>query len=111
MLKIKGQNIWPLAVEEVIFAYKEVEEYNGHVYLAEGGAEEVTVSLEFKKDTASAVKSRILEALPIQLRDRTGVRMMVGEVPHGTIPRFEYKAIRWTDDRQKGLTKVKFTEK
>jgi len=35
----------------------------------------------------------------------------VEEVAHGTIPRFEYKAIRWTDDRQKGLTKVKFTEK
>lgn len=111
MLKIKGQNIWPLAVEEVIFAYKEVEEYNGHVYLGEGGAEEVAVAVEFKKDAAPAVKSRIVGALPNQLRDRTGVRMQVEEVAHGTIPRFEYKAIRWTDDRQKGLTKVKFTEK
>jgi len=111
MLKIKGQNIWPLAVEEVIFAYKEVEEYNGHVYLGEGGAEEVAVAVEFKKDSAPAARSRILDALPNQLRDRTGVRMGVEEVAHGTIPRFEYKAIRWTDDRQRGLTKVKFTEK
>ena len=111
MLKIKGQNIWPLAVEEVIFASKEVEEYNGHVYLSEDGAEEVKVALEFKKDAAPAVKSRILGALPARLRDRTGVRMQVEEVAHGSIPRFEYKAIRWTDDRQKGLTKVKFTEK
>ena len=46
-----------------------------------------------------------------RLRDRTGVRMEVEEVPHGTIPRFEYKAIRWTDDRHTGLAKVKFTEK
>jgi hypothetical protein len=37
--------------------------------------------------------------------------MEVAEVPWGTIPRFEYKAIRWNDDRQQGLTKVKFTEK
>jgi hypothetical protein len=37
--------------------------------------------------------------------------MRVEEVAHGTIPRFEYKASRWTDDRQKGLTKVTFTEK
>jgi phenylacetate-CoA ligase len=111
MLKIKGQNIWPLAVEEVVFAHKDVEEYTGRVYLAEGGAEEVTVSIEFKKAAAPGVKSRILAELPLRLRDRTGVRMQVDEVPHGTIPRFEYKAIRWTDDRQKGLTKVKFTEK
>ena len=111
MLKIKGQNIWPLAVEDVIFASKEVEEYNGHAYLDQGGAEEVTVAVEFKKDAPPAVKSRILEVLPNQLRDRIGVRMRVEEVAHGTIPRFEYKAIRWTDDRQKGLTKVKFTEK
>lgn len=111
MLKIKAQNIWPLAVEEVIFAHKEIEEYNGHVYVAEGGAEEVTVSIEFRKDAAPAVKSRILGQLPAQLRERTGVRMEVEEVPYGTIQRFEYKAIRWTDDRQKGLTKVKFTEK
>jgi len=111
MLKIKGQNIWPLAVEEVVFAHKEVEEYTGRVYLAEGGAEEVTVSIEFKKVAAPAARSRILGELPLRLRDRTGVRMQVDEVPHGTIPRFEYKAIRWTDDRQKGLTKVKFTEK
>ncbi len=111
MLKIKGQNIWPLAVEEVIFACKEVEEYTGHVYLAEGGAEEVTVTLEFKKDADPATKSHILTQLPPRLRDRTGVRMEVEEVPHGTIPRFEYKAIRWTDDRQSGLAKVKFMEK
>ncbi len=110
MLKIKGQNIWPLAVEEVVFAYKEVEEYAGHVYLAEGGAEEVTLSVEFRKDAAPAARSRILALLPAQLRDRTAVRIEVEEAPPGTIQRFEYKAIRWTDDRQKGLAKVKFTE-
>lgn len=111
MLKVKGQNIWPLAVEEVIFAHKEVEEYSGRVYVAEGGAEEVTVSVEFKRSAEPALRSRILAELPARLRDRTGVRMQIEEVPQGTIPRFEYKAIRWTDDRQKGLAKVKFTEK
>ena len=68
MLKIKGQNIWPLAVEDVIFASKEVEEYNGRVYLDEGGAEEVTVAVEFKKDAAPAVtvavKDEVLNAHP-----------------------------------------------
>jgi len=111
MLKIRGQNIWPLAVEEVVFGHGEVEEYSGQVYVGAGGGEEVTVSIEFKPGTGPSIRSRIVSALPAELRGRTGVRMDVREVEHGTIPRFEYKAIRWTDDRQKGLTKVKYTEK
>jgi phenylacetate-CoA ligase len=98
-------------VDEVVFSHREVDEYKGLVYLAEGRTEEVTVSIEFKKEATGAVRSRILAELPAQLRGRTGVRMQVEEVPQGTLPRFEYKAIRWTDDRQKGLTRVKFTER
>jgi phenylacetate-CoA ligase len=111
MLKIRGQNIWPLAVEEVVFGHAEVEEYSGRVYLGPDGGEEVTLSLEFKAGTGAAARGGIVAALPTALRDRTGVRMDVKEVAHGTIPRFEYKAIRWTDDRQQGLTKVSYTEK
>jgi phenylacetate-CoA ligase len=111
MLKIRGQNIWPLAVDEVVFAYREIEEYGGRVWVGPDGTEEVLVSVEFSKETPTADRPRIVERLPEELRRRTGIRMTVAEVEYGTIPRFEYKAIRWTDERQQGLTKVKFTEK
>ena len=111
MLKIKAQNIWPLAVDEVVFGHRDVEEYGGHVFVTADGTEDVIVSVEFKRDAPPAARERALAQLPVQLRDRTGVRMHVKEVPYGTIQRFEYKAIRWTDDRQSGLTKVKFTER
>ena len=111
MLKIRGQNVWPLAVEEVVFGYPEVEEYGGRVRMSAEGSEEVTISVEFKSSAAAEVRPRILAELPSRLRERTGVRMDVVEAAAGTMPRFEYKAIRWTDERQHGLTKVKFTEK
>jgi len=41
----------------------------------------------------------------------TQVTMDVEEVPHGTLPRFEYKARRWSDERTKGMEQVKFLEK
>jgi phenylacetate-CoA ligase len=111
MLKIRGQNIWPLAVDEAVFAYREIEEYGGRVWVESDGTEEVLVSVEFSKETPVTDRPPIVERLPEELRQRTGIRMTVAEVEYGTIPRFEYKAIRWTDERQQGLTKVKFTEK
>jgi phenylacetate-CoA ligase len=111
MLKIRGQNVWPLAVDEAVFAYREIEEYSGRVYVAPGGTEEVVLSVEFRKETPAPDRPRILAGLPEQLRQRTGIRMAVAEVAYGTIPRFEYKAVRWADERQAGLTKVTFTEK
>src|SRR5207249_108998 len=77
MLKIKGQNVWPLAVEELVFGYTEIEEYSGRVYLSEGGGEAVTLSVEFKKNAPVADRTAILAQLPARLRDRTGIRMAV----------------------------------
>jgi hypothetical protein len=37
--------------------------------------------------------------------------MRVEEVPSGTLPRFEYKVRRWTDERVEGLERVKYLEK
>jgi hypothetical protein len=37
--------------------------------------------------------------------------MKVAEAPAGTLPRFEYKARRWTDERISGLERVKYIEK
>jgi hypothetical protein len=37
--------------------------------------------------------------------------MDVEAVPHGTLPRFDYKVRRWTDERLEALEQVKFPEK
>lgn len=112
MLKIKGVNIWPDAADAVLFSCAEVDEYNARVYVDHAAKrEEVDVKVAFKAGIDGARKREILARLPAQLRDRTGVSMEVREVVPEQIERFEYKALRWTDERITGLQKVKFKEK
>ncbi len=112
MIKVKGVNVWPDATDAVLFSYPEVDEYNARVYVDQSaGREEVDLKVAFKTETAAMRRKEILARLPGQLRDRTGVGMEVREVTPDQIERFEYKAIRWTDERISGLQKVKFREK
>jgi phenylacetate-CoA ligase len=112
MLKIKGVNVWPDAADAVLFSYVEVDEYNARVYVDQAAKrEEVDVTVAFKTGIDGTRKQEILARLPAQLRDRTGVSMGVREVAPEQIERFEYKAVRWTDERITGLQKVKFKEK
>ena len=62
-----------------------------------------------KKDmkTMAEISAQLVK----QLRERTGIGIGVREVALQQLERFEYKAIRWTDERITGLQKVKFKEK
>lgn len=112
MIKAKGVNIWPDATDTVLFGYPEIDEYNARVYVDQGaGREEIDIRVAFKNGTAEARRKAILAQLPGQLRERAGVGMEVREVAPEQIERFEYKAMRWTDERITGLQKVKFKEK
>ena len=112
MLKVKGVNVWPDATDAVLFSYPEVDEYNARVYVDQSaGREEIDMRVAFKTGADTARREQILVRLPEQLRERTGVSMTVREVTPEQIERFEYKAMRWTDERITGLQKVKFREK
>jgi phenylacetate-CoA ligase len=112
MIKIKANNVWPQTVDEAVFSFDAIEEYSGQVYIEQDGRECAKLSVEFKKMTLDEPdKNEILKKLAQKIKDTTQVSMTVGEVPHGTLPRFEYKAKRWTDDRVEGLEQVKFIEK
>ncbi len=112
MIKVKGVNIWPDATDAVLFSYPEVDEYNARVYVDQhAGREEIAMRVAFKTGADTARREQILVRLPEQLRERTGVSMAVREATPEQIERFEYKAMRWTDERISGLQKVKFKEK
>lgn len=113
MMKLKGVNIWPLAVDEVVLTKKEVDEYNGLVYLAEDGAEVAEVRLAFKQEAGlnQEQKGGLISLLEQELRAKTGIRMLVKEVSASELERFEFKPRRWSDLRKKGLEKVKFLER
>jgi phenylacetate-CoA ligase len=112
MIKIKATNVWPQAVDQAVFSFAEIEEYNGRVFITEDGLEVAKVSVEFKKTAMdNETKPDILRKLSEKIKEATQVTMAVDEVPHGTIPRFEYKVRRWTDERIQGLERVKYLEK
>lgn len=112
MIKIKATNVWPQAVDEAVFSFSEIEEYNGRVLITEDGLEVAKVTVEFKKiPLDNRAKATILENLSDKIKEVTQVTMRVEEVPQGTLPRFEYKARRWTDERIEGLERVKYIEK
>jgi phenylacetate-CoA ligase len=112
MIKIKATNIWPQTVDEAVFSFDEIEEYNGRVFIDKNGQEVARIHLEFKKtaldDTA---KDTILRQLGTKIKEMTQVSMALEEVPYGTLPRFEYKVRRWTDERIEGLERIKYIEK
>jgi len=112
MIKIKATNVWPQTVDAAVFAFDEIEEYNGRVFIDENGQEIAKVSFEFKKTGLDdKTKSAILDRLAGRIKETTQVSMQLEEVPPGTLPRFEYKVRRWTDERIEGLERVKYIEK
>jgi phenylacetate-CoA ligase len=111
MIKIKATNVWPQTVDEAVFSFKEIDEYNGRVYIDDNGQEISKIYVEFIKDVDSETRNVILNKLKYSIKDKTQVSMMVEEVPYNTIPRFEYKVRRWTDERVQDLENVKFQGK
>jgi len=112
MIKIKATNVWPQAVDHAVFSFAEIDEYNGRVFITDDGAEVANVRVEFKKMPMDGESKRsILRKLGEKIKEATQVTMAVEEVPSGTLPRFEYKVRRWTDERLKGLERVKYLEK
>ena len=112
MIKIKATNIWPQTVDEAVFSFDEIEEYSAKVFIDHDSQEVAEISLEFKKTTLEdADKAAVIRKLGEKIKAMTQVTMKLEEVPHGTLPRFEYKVRRWTDERIEGLERVKYIEK
>lgn len=112
MIKIKATNVWPQAVDEAVFSFDEIDEYNGRVFITDDGLEVAKISVEFKKMALdNKLKATILSKLREKIKEMTQVTMRIEEVPHGTLPRFEYKVRRWKDERVEGLERVKYIEK
>ena len=107
MIKIKVCNIWPQSVDDVVFAYSEIEEYNGIGWVDEKGSEKVKVRVEYKADvTDPDLKEKIAKELREKIRSRTQVSMGIEEVPHGTLEKALFKSRRWKDNRKEGLREI-----
>jgi phenylacetate-CoA ligase len=98
MKLVRGTNVYPRAVEAIVREHEEIDEFQIHLYTAEGIRDEIEVLVEIPD--AKSDRERILGELQRSLADaHEGLRFGVKEAETGSLPRFELKAQRLNDER------------
>ena len=90
MIIIRGVNVFPSSVEQIVRSFPEIVEYRLTVR-REGELDQLLVEIE---DSLSDAE-RVAEEFQLRL----GLRVAVECVPEGTLPRFEAKGKRFVDER------------
>ncbi|MCD5422891.1 AMP-binding protein [Rhodococcus pyridinivorans] len=97
--KIKGVNIYPEAVDNLLFSFPEVEEYRVTVTSNDTKADVIRMQVMPKAPLNDG--PGFIGELSTRLRDRIGISFAVELCDD--LPRSEYKARRWADRRDHSL--------
>jgi phenylacetate-CoA ligase len=99
MKVIRGTNVYPRAVEAIVRRVADVEEFQVRLYTADGIRDEIEVLVELPDDgqDGDAVLAELGRALS---EAHEGLRFGVRRAEAGSLPRFELKAKRLTDERE-----------
>jgi phenylacetate-CoA ligase len=99
MRKIKGVNVWPQAVDDVVFEHEAVAEYQ--VVLSSGGGGNDVATLRAMPTAALGAEEHaaLVQTLTRAVEQRIGIRFDVELVEPGAIPQSDWKARRWLDRR------------
>lgn len=92
MMVIRGVNIFPTSVEQILRSFPEVVEYR-IIARRRGEMDELRVEVEDRLEDAERISK--------ELRLRLGLRVDVALAPIGSLPRFEGKARRFIDHRNR----------
>ena len=92
MVTIRGVNIYPGAIEEIVRKFEEIAEYRVEIY-SERGMQEIQLEIEPVENCRST--KNLIERLQNALRVTFSLRIPVKVAPVGSLPRFEMKAKRW----------------
>ena len=90
MVVVRGVNIYPTAVEQIVREFPEVGEYRA-IATRKGNLDSLTVEIEAPDDTT--------EQIAAELYLRLGLKITVQAAEAGTLPRFKAKAQRFLDQR------------
>jgi phenylacetate-CoA ligase len=99
MKKVKGVNIWPQAVDEVLFAEPEVDDYQVVLASDARDADVATVRVMPKRALSGDDAGHWQRRLTEELNKRIGISFGVEILAPGSLARSEYKAKRWLDER------------
>jgi phenylacetate-CoA ligase len=92
MVIVRGVNVFPNAVEDIIRACGDVAEYQVIVSNARSLTE---LSVQIEPRPGCPDPSALVKRLEKSFEDAFALRVPVKTVPTGTLPRFEMKAKRW----------------
>jgi phenylacetate-CoA ligase len=100
MLIVRGENVYPSAIEDTLRA---IDGFGGEfrvIVSRREAMDELLVRAEYASTHAEApAREQLQRTMRERLRARLGVHPVIDLVPHGTLPRSEFKARRVIDDR------------
>ena len=99
IIKVKGVLLSPVAVEEVVRSFPEIEEFEVIVE-KRGDLDEIKLRIELSPSFEGS-REDLKERLLTQLRLKTNLGYRIEFCPYGTLPRYEVKAKRFKDMRGK----------
>ena len=91
---IRGVNVYPSSIENVVRGFAEVTEFAVDVYRRNEMAD-----LEIRLEVMGDAPDAIADAVGREIRHLLGIRARVDVVPKDSLPRFELKAKRFADHR------------
>jgi phenylacetate-CoA ligase len=106
MMKIRGNNVWPSAIDGAVFAHADIADYAGRVFTAGDGKTEIEVRLALADNPAMKFspeqRKKLFESVRHAIKERANIWVTLIEVGRAELPEFAYKARRWSDERQSG---------
>lgn len=93
MMIVRGVNIFPTSIEQILRGFPEIIEYQMTVY-RQSAMDQIKIEIEDRLNQPDRVKE--------ELQIRLGLRVEVESVPIGSLPRFEGKGKRFNDLRNSG---------
>lgn len=92
MLMIRGVNLYPSGIEQLVRRFPEIAEFRVEVSHYQG-MEEIRIKIEPVPECSDP--SQLQEGLETMLRANLSLRIPVEVMAQGALPRFEMKAKRW----------------
>ncbi|MCA9262837.1 MAG: phenylacetate--CoA ligase family protein [Planctomycetales bacterium] len=97
MVIIRGVNVFPSSIEEIIRSFPEIDEFRVTVRRREE-MDELSIEVEDQAEQP--------ERITRELQLRLGLRIDVTAVPVGTLPRYEAKSRRFVDERPREIRRA-----
>ena len=96
VLIVRGINVFPSAIENIVRRFPEVGEFAVDVFRHKN-LDEMEIRVEVKDSDPDAVAVAVAK----EIRNGLGLRVSVAPATFGTLPRFDLKARRFTDHRDR----------